>query len=225
LKTDPTFDRRKYLRVRTEQLVAIGRLDAREGLAHALDMSMGGIRFQCVGMDAKEGEMLKVTLTLGERTTSVVGQIARTHALDEFTQEVAISFVKMDDETRRYLEEHLPFPEDASWSDERRAYSRVMIESVVSVARANLIDVVAQAQDLSMGGIRFVIDGMDLELGDVLRVTVELDGRVVTAVGQLVRATELDEYRQEVAMAFLEVEPTSLALMRDSLPPEDAEID
>ena len=218
MKSDPTFDRRKYLRVHTEQLIAIGRLDDREGLAHALDLSLGGIRFQCVGLDVASGEMLKVVLTLGETTKTLVGQITRAEHLDEFTQEVALCFIKMDDATRRHLEENLPEPEeDADPPDERRCYSRVRLESVVSVARANLIDVVAQARDLSIGGIRFVVEGMELELGNVLRVTIELGGATMNVIGQLVRLTDIDEFRQEVALAFLDVDDESLALMREHL--------
>jgi len=220
LKSDPTFDRRKYLRVLTEQVISIGRLDSREGLAHALDLSLGGIRFQCVGLDVQVGEMLKVTLTLAESTYALVGQIMRVVDLDEFTQEVALSFVKMDDETRRVLEDNLPL-DDASWSDERRAYSRVRLESVLSVCRANLIDVVAQARDVSMGGIRFEVEGMELELGDVLRVELQLGGKRAMAIGQMVRITEVDDFRQEIAMAFLEVDPRSLHLMDEILPEND----
>jgi hypothetical protein len=220
LKSDPTFDRRKYLRVLTEQVISIGRLDSREGLAHALDLSLGGIRFQCVGLGVNVGEMLKVTLTLAENTYALVGQIMRVVDLDEFTQEVALSFVKMDDDTRRVLEDNLP-TDDASWRDERRAYSRVRLESVLSVCRANLIDVVAQARDVSMGGIRFEVEGMELELGDVLRVELQLGGKRAMAIGQMVRITEVDEFRQEIAMAFLEVDPRSLHLMDEVLPEND----
>ncbi len=55
MRSDPTFDRRKYLRVLTEQVISIGRLDSREGLAHSLDLSLGGIRFQCVGLGVDVG--------------------------------------------------------------------------------------------------------------------------------------------------------------------------
>ena len=218
MKSDPTFDRRRFLRVTTDQLVAIGRLDDREGLAHALDLSMGGIRFQCVGLDAKPGEILKVVLTLREDTRTLIGQITRAEKLDEFTQEVALCFVKMDDDTRRYLEENLPMDDADGWRDERRTYPRVRLESVVSVARANLIDVVAQARDLSLGGIRFGIEGMELELGDVLRVTIELGGATMNVIGQLVRLTDIDDFRQEAALAFLDVAPETLELMREHLP-------
>lgn len=221
MKSDPTFDRRKYLRVQTESLLAIGRLDAREALAHSLDVSLGGIRFQCMGLGVQVGDILRVSLTLATATTTVLGQLVRVNNLDEFTQDVALCFVKMDDATRERLERHLPPPEEGA-ADDRRRYSRVPLESVVAVSRATLIDVIAQARDLSLGGVRFVVDGMELQLGDALRVTLDLEGETVTVVGQLVRITELDDMRQEVALAFLEADDASLELLRRYLPaPED----
>lgn len=220
MKSDPTFDRRKYLRVHTEQVVSIGRLDAREGLAHALDLSMGGIRFHCVGQDVRVAEMLKVTLTLGQVTTTVVGQVTRAVHLDEFTQEVALCFVKMDRDTRQQLEANLPPPQDASWAGERRCYSRVQLESVVSVSRANLVDVVAQARDVSLGGVRLLVDEMEIHLGDILRFVLDLGSGPLQAVGQVVRVTELDEFRQEVAIAFLDVDPEHIERLRQHLSPD-----
>ena len=222
---DPTFDRRKYLRVRTDQVVAIGRLEDREGLAHALDLSLGGIRFECVGLDVKAGEMLKVVLTLGGATKTLVGQASRVENLDGFTQAVALCFAKMDDDTHRHLEENLDMPEDENDLDERRSYRRVRLESVVSVARANLIDVVAQARDLSLGGIRFLVEGMELGLGDILRVTLQLGDDQVNVVGQIVRQTDIADFRQEVALAFLDVDSDSLDIMRGHLPKDTPEAD
>ena len=220
VKSDPTFDRRKYLRVGTEQVISIGHLDEREGLAHALDLSMGGLRFQCVGQQVGEGEMLKVTLTLNKATTSVVGQVRRVSELDAFTQEVALCFVKMDEEIRQRLESNLPAPEDASGQDERRGFSRIPVGEVVAVARANLADMVAQARDVSLGGIRFLIQDMELQLGDVLRLVLDLGEGEIRAVGQIVRVTEVEDFQQEIAVAFLDVDPASLERMRDQLSPD-----
>lgn len=218
MKTDPTLDRRKYFRVPTERLVSLGRLDSREALAHALDVSTGGIRFQCVGLDVKPQELLKVTLTLGDSTLAVVGQAARVRCLDEFTQEVALSFVKMDDELRVALGDNLPeAEEDGTEPDERRAFSRLRLESVVSVSRANLMDMVAQAQDVSIGGLRFLSEGLEMELGDVIRVAIQVDGEPLEAIGQVVRLTELGDFQTEVAMAFLEVEDANFEALRSAL--------
>jgi hypothetical protein len=101
---DPTFDRRKYPRVRTESLVSIARVGAPdEALGHAVDLSRGGIRFQAVGMELELLERLRIQLTLGERTLSFVGQVLRITDLDGFTQEVALAFQEVDDATLRAL--------------------------------------------------------------------------------------------------------------------------
>ena len=83
-------------------------MDSREALAHALDVSIGGIRFQCVGLEVELGEVLRVLLTIGERTLSVVGRLVRVTELDGFTQEVALSFTEVDPDTLRFLSSSLP---------------------------------------------------------------------------------------------------------------------
>jgi len=88
--------------------VSIARVDRRESLAHALDVSIGGIRFQCVGLEVELGETLRVQLTIGARTILVEGQLVRVTDLDGFTQEVALSFTNVDSETLRFLGSNLP---------------------------------------------------------------------------------------------------------------------
>jgi hypothetical protein len=218
---DPTINRRKYPRVHTESLVSIARLDERDALAHALDLSVGGVRFQCVGLEVKVGEIVRVSLTLGEETTTIIGQLTRVDELDEFTQEVAVSFTKMDPETRERLERYLPGGRDAevdAENAERRAYRRIGYDMVVGISRATLIDVAAQARDLSLGGIRFVVEGLDLQLADTLRVALDLDGRSISVVGQLVRVTEIDDHSQDVALAFYQVDPQALHILERTLP-------
>lgn len=109
---DDTFDRRKFPRVRTESLVSIARLGSQPALASALDLSRGGIRFQCVGLEVEQGERLRVTLTLGDQTVDVVGVLVRVTELDAFTQEVALTFARVDLETLALLDLHLPEAEE-----------------------------------------------------------------------------------------------------------------
>jgi hypothetical protein len=104
---DMAAERRKYARVRTDSVVSISRLDD-ETLAHAIDVSLGGIRFQCVGVELGVGDTVRVALTLEDRTISVVGKLVRVTDLDAFTQDVALAFLETDDETERLLRESLP---------------------------------------------------------------------------------------------------------------------
>ena len=209
-------NRRKYARVHTESLVSIGRLEASQVLAHAIDLSPSGLGFMTVGLGVKNGDALRVTLTLGEQTFEVLGQVTRVVEHDGFTQELGLSFTKMDDETRDWLIENLPYPEPDAFG--RRGYSRVGFEAIVSVARASMVDVAAQALDVSLGGLRFEVEGLDLQLEDTVRVTLEIEGQLLTVVGQLVRVTDLDDFAQEVAMAFLEVDDDAMSIMEESLP-------
>ena len=73
-----------------------------------MDVSIGGIRFQSVGLDLELGELLRVTLTLGENTVEVVGKLVRVTDLDGFTQEMGLSFLEVSPEAQSLLNEHLP---------------------------------------------------------------------------------------------------------------------
>jgi hypothetical protein len=102
-------DRRKFPRVRTDSVISIARLDPPPtSLAHAIDLSMNGIRFQCVGVELVLGDLLRVTLTLGDETVTVEGQLVRVTDLDPFTQEVALAFSTVDEESQRILNDSLP---------------------------------------------------------------------------------------------------------------------
>ena len=214
--TEATQNRRKYARLLSESLVSIGRLESNRALAHAIDLSLSGIGFMTVGLGVKTGDALRVTLTLGKRTAEVLGQVTRVVEHDGFTQELGLNFTKMDTDTHDWLAENLPPSE--SEADGRRGYARISYEAIVSVGRASVVDVAAQALDVSLGGLRFEVEGLELQLDDTVRVTLELEGQPITVIGQLVRVTELDAFSQEVALAFLEVDPEALAILESSLP-------
>jgi hypothetical protein len=108
VKPEPQDDRRKYPRVRTDSVVSIRPLDDSERLAHVLDLSLGGIRFECVGVELEVGNDVSVTITLGDRTAEVIGRLVRVIDLDAFTQEVALAFWMSDEQTERVLRDALP---------------------------------------------------------------------------------------------------------------------
>jgi hypothetical protein len=102
-------ERRKFPRLRTDSVISIAKVEpGRDELAHAIDVSMSGIRFQCIGVDLQIGDQLRVTLTLRGKTVGVVGQLVRLVDLDPFTQEVAIAFHETDPEGQRILDQILP---------------------------------------------------------------------------------------------------------------------
>lgn len=106
-------ERRKFPRVRTDSVISIARLDPPpSSLAHAIDLSKTGIRFQCVGVELELGDAVRVTLTLADQTITVEGQLVRVVDLDAFTQEVALAFGALDPEAEAALRCALPEGEE-----------------------------------------------------------------------------------------------------------------
>ncbi len=109
---DSLFGRRKYPRVRTEVLFSVTRKDAPDGLAYAVDFSLGGIRFQCVGLEFKVGQLLHVRLNLGGTEVSAIGKLVRITQPDGLTPELALAFVEVEARTLKLLEEYLEDAEE-----------------------------------------------------------------------------------------------------------------
>ncbi|MFQ5697502.1 MAG: PilZ domain-containing protein [Myxococcota bacterium] len=106
-------ERRKFPRVRTDSVISIARLDPPPvSLAHAIDLSKAGIRFQCVGVELQLGDAVRVTLTVADQTISVEGQLVRVVDLDAFTQEVALAFGSLDATAEGVLRSALPEGEE-----------------------------------------------------------------------------------------------------------------
>ncbi len=61
--------------------------------------------------------------------------------------------------------------------------------------------------------------GFELDLGEVLRVTFNVEDETVVAVARVNWATELDAFTQEVGIEFVEIDPHVLhALQAQELP-------
>jgi hypothetical protein len=113
LAIDSSSGRRKYPRVKTDVLFAVARVDSGDGVAYAVDLSLGGIRFQAVGLRFEIGEILRITLNLDGTEVSAVGKLVRITQLDAFTQELALAFAEVDARTLKLLEDHLENAEEA----------------------------------------------------------------------------------------------------------------
>ena len=100
----PWPNRRKYPRVRTEVPVLVQRAEGDTQLARGIDLGMGGIRFQCFGLDLAVGDVIEATLSLGNNNSvTVVGKTVRVTDTDQ-TQEVALAFERIiDPETLKRL--------------------------------------------------------------------------------------------------------------------------
>ena len=109
---DLTSNRRKYPRVRTEALMSIACVDNDDFVAHTVDLSLNGLRFQCVGLDVEVGQLLRVGFRLGEEEVSVVGKLVRVTELDFLSQELALALIEVDARTRELFAEHLEDAEE-----------------------------------------------------------------------------------------------------------------
>ena len=96
---------------------------------------------------------------------------------------------------------------------DRRKYSRVATDQVISFAPVDARDLLGVSRNVSQSGIRFEAVGCEIALGDVLRVTFNVGEQTVVAVGRVVWATEMDPITMDVGIAFLEIDPRALRLM------------
>ncbi len=108
----------------------------------------------------------------------------------------------------------------AGLGSDRRKYSRIGTDQVISFAPVDEKDYLAVSRNVSAGGLRFEAIGCEIEMGDVIRVTFNLAERTVVAIGRVVWATELDPITLEVGLEFIEIDPTALELLEsEAIPP------
>ena len=91
--------RRKHARVRM-----LDRAEPESGI-RAVDVSVGGICFDCVGLDLGTAEKLELEIMLDERTILATGTVVRVTDGEGGARRVALSF---DEDTQRLLAESLP---------------------------------------------------------------------------------------------------------------------
>jgi hypothetical protein len=103
---------------------------------------------------------------------------------------------------------------------ERRKYHRVGTDQVISFAEVDHPDQLAVSKNLSTGGISFEAVGIEINLGDVLRVTFNVGDRTVVATGRVMWATETDPITQEVGIEFHEIDPEAVRLLEEAIEPD-----
>jgi len=103
---------------------------------------------------------------------------------------------------------------------ERRKYHRIGTDQVISFAEVDRPERDALSKNLSTGGISFEAVGIEINLGDVLRVTFKIGDHTVVATGQVAWATDTDSITQEVGIEFKEIDPEAVRLLEETLEPE-----
>ena len=99
---------------------------------------------------------------------------------------------------------------------ERRKYSRIATDQVISFAPVDARDLLAVSRNVSPGGIRFEAVGCEIDLGEVLRVTFNVGEHTVVAIGRVVWATEMDPITTDVGIEFVDIDPAVLRLLEDA---------
>ena len=102
---------------------------------------------------------------------------------------------------------------------ERRKYHRIATDQVISFAEIDRPDQLAVSKNLSSGGISFEAVGVEINLGDTLRVTFNVGDATVVATGKVVWATDTDPITQEVGIEFHEIDPEAARLLEEALEP------
>jgi hypothetical protein len=103
---------------------------------------------------------------------------------------------------------------------ERRKYHRIAMDQVISFAELDGVDGRrAVSKNLSSGGISFEAVGVEINLGDLLRVTFNVEDQTLVATGRVVWATDTDPITQEVGIEFYEIDPEDARLLEEALEP------
>lgn len=96
---------------------------------------------------------------------------------------------------------------------DRRKYPRIDTGHMISIAPLDTRDLLAVSKNLSPTGIRFEAVGCELELGDVVRVTFNVEDHTIVAVGKVIWATDVDPITMDVGLEFIDVDPLALRLL------------
>ncbi|MFK7897566.1 MAG: PilZ domain-containing protein [Myxococcota bacterium] len=103
---------------------------------------------------------------------------------------------------------------------ERRKYHRLGTDQVISFAELDRTDQLGVSKDISAGGIRFEAVGIEINMGDVLRITFNIAQQTVVATGTVVWATDTDPITQEIGIEFHEIDPEAARLLDEAGEPE-----
>ena len=98
---------------------------------------------------------------------------------------------------------------------DRRKYPRIPTDQVISFSYVDAPSQLALGRDVSVGGIRFEVVGCEIDLGEVLRLSFNVDGETVVATGRVAWSTEIDPVTMDVGIEFVEVEPRAAELLAE----------
>ena len=108
---------------------------------------------------------------------------------------------------------------EGNGSRERRKYPRIDTAQLISFAPVEAGDRLAVSKNLSAGGICVEVVGCEIALGEVLRLTFNVQDETIVAVGRVNWCTDVDAFTQEVGIEFIDIDPFALeTIERNSEP-------
>ncbi len=93
---------------------------------------------------------------------------------------------------------------------DRRKFQRIPTEQLISFAFVESENRLGVSKNLSRGGICFEVMGCEIAMGDVLRLTFNVQDETIVAVGKVTWATDIDDFTQEVGLEFIQIDPFAL---------------
>ena len=103
---------------------------------------------------------------------------------------------------------------------EKRKFHRLATDQVISFAEIDSPEHLGVSKNLSTGGISFEAVGIEINLGDVLRITFNVGDRTIVAKGTVMWATDTDSITQEIGIEFHEIDPEAVRWLEETVEPE-----
>jgi hypothetical protein len=106
---------------------------------------------------------------------------------------------------------------DSGDTDSRRKNARIALDELVSFNTFAGANSLGQGEDVCLGGMRFKALGCSLMYDELLRVSFNVRGQTIEAVGRVVRMTKLDDITTEVALEFVRIDPWAVRLLEEAM--------
>lgn len=101
------MDLRRHTRLPVDFTFLVENRDGGGSLAHAVDISLGGIRFNSVGFNPEKADGMVTRFNVGKDFFAINARVVRARELDGFCHEVAVSFPDLEPDTKKQLRRSL----------------------------------------------------------------------------------------------------------------------
>ncbi|MDH3286037.1 MAG: PilZ domain-containing protein [Acidobacteriota bacterium] len=103
---DPA-DRREFRRIKKDLMLSITPVDRPPAMGLSVDVSEGGVRLQCVGVELAVDQLVEIAITAARDTKIFIGRVVRIYDLDGHSMEVGVAFEDVDADDQQFLREHV----------------------------------------------------------------------------------------------------------------------